>query len=193
MSKSLIYITFILLLITGCKRLDNIANSTITDTNHTPIKYVFPFDWVGFYEGELMIISNFTDTSFVNMQLDIGFPNASGFYPWTITYGENDIRSYGLEAINPDKGHYRIDEFNSIKIDGFIRGNHFISRFSVMDSDMLIDYEKLEGGINVSLYITGNNDYYESGGEVIGDSKVPLVNSYRVNVFQKAFLKQIER
>ena len=153
-------------------------------------KYAFPLDWIGTYIGQLIIIDTQGDSSFVQMELKIEYPNASGFYPWTVTYGEDDVRSYGLESINPERGHYRIDEFNSIKVDAYLRGNHFISRFEVLNTDLVIDYEKTSGGINVQLYITQNNIYNESGGEIIGSSTVPIVASYPLNVFQKAFLKQ---
>ena len=190
MSKSLLWLGSIVLLCLACKplnKLESEASLAIEESNKT---YVFPFDWVGMYQGNLMILDEKGDTTFVDMKLKIDYPNASGFYPWTITYDDTDIRSYGLEAVNPEKGHYRIDEFNSIKIDGYLRGNHYISRFSVMNSDLVIDYEKVNEGIEVHLYISSNNDYIESGGEIIGESTVPMVHSYTLNVFQSAFLKK---
>lgn len=171
------------------------VNKQITDTsnldNQTNPNFVFPFDWIGEYEGNLLIVDAKNDTSSVQMTLKIDYPDASGFYPWTITYDGKDRRYYGLEAINPEKGHYRIDEFNSIKIDAFLRSNHLISKFRVMNSDLLIDYERVAGGIIVTLYINPVNPMNTTGGEIIGGSTVPSVESWSFDVFQTALLKKI--
>lgn len=155
-------------------------------------KYLFPMDWIGHYEGELVIISPPNDTNKVKMQLIVDHPDALGIYPWVLVYGENDIRSYGLEAVNAVKGHYLIDEFNSIKIDSYLTGNHFVSRFKVLGSDLLVDYERVPEGIKVQLYVSQSNELRISGTEVIGKDTVPEVHSFRMLAVQTALLKKIK-
>jgi len=190
MAKALVILGVLIMLFNCC----GINKEALAENNDSDIysekKYIFPMDWVGNYEGQLLIFDESADSSFIKMKLSIGYPDASGFYPWTITYGENDIRSYGLEAVNPEVGHYRIDEFNSIKVDAYLKGNHLISKFHIKNTDIMIDYEKVSNGINVHLYITQTNNYNESGGEIIGSSTVPMVASFPLNVFQKAYLKK---
>ncbi len=160
--------------------------------NSSSIEYDFPLDWIGHYEGELLIYNQQQDTTSVIMQLDISYPDNTGYYPWTIRYGENDLRAYGLEAINPQIGHYRIDEFNSIKLDGFYNAGHFTSRFEVLGSDILVDYQRIKGGIEVLFYISRAMPMEISGGAVFGTDTIPEVNSYNIVAFQKAFLKKSE-
>jgi len=153
--------------------------------------FEFPLDWIGEYEGQLNIFNHNNDTITAKMELIIDYPNNEGYYPWILIYNDTDIRKYGLEAINPELGQYRIDEFNSIKLNGFFKAGHFISRFEVLGSDLLIDYCKQKNGIDVSLYISESKEMFKTGGEIFEQDTVPAVNSFRVLAFQKAFL--IER
>lgn len=167
----------------GCKAKQKLIESE-KDKN-----YLFPLEWIGLYQGDLLIFNESKDTTKVKMQLSIGSPNAEGYYPWTIKYGEDDLRAYGLEVINADKGHYLIDEFNSIKLDSYLRDNHFISHFNVMDSDLLVDYERVHDGIIVNLYFSQAQAVSLTGSEIIGKDTIPEVKSFKVPVFQKAYLK----
>lgn len=153
--------------------------------------YIFPIEWMGHYKGELNIFKNNDSLSTIQMELIIGSPNTEGYYPWTLIYNDKDVRQYGLEAINPERGHYRIDEFNSIKLDAYINDGHFVSRFDVMGSDLLVDYFKTSMGIEISFYITQNQPISTTGEEIIGKDTIPKVHSYPVLVYQKAFLKKI--
>lgn len=183
----LILLIFISIITSGCK--------TTKATKTAPAvsqKWTFPLNWIGHYEGQLRIHTLDSDTTLVPMQLIIENVNAEGYFPWTLVYGDDDIRPYGLEAINAEKGHYRINEYNSILLDGYVRGNHFITRFSLDNSDLTVDYEKTADGINVSFYVTEVKSQNQSGGEVMGKDSIPLVDSYPVVVFQKAILKKKE-
>jgi len=171
--------------------------TTITEpvaTLTTPIKnYSFPGEWLGDYAGELIIHSAGMDTTRVDMSLSIQQPDATGLYPWIIGYGKDDLRYYGLEAINAAKGHYRVDELNSIKLDGYLRGNHFISKFQVMKSDLLVDYEKRPDGILVRFYVSSATDYKTTGGEALGSDTIPSVRTYPIAVYQEALLKPVNK
>lgn len=160
-------------------------------TEYVKKEFIFPFEWVGHYKGDLNIYKTNKISTTIVMELIIGNPDAAGYYPWTIIYNENDVRKYGLEAINSDIGHYRIDEFNSIQIDGYLNDGHFVSRFDVMGSDLLVDYHKTFDGIDVNFYITKSEAKNITGGEVIGTDTIPKVNSYPLLVFQQAKLVRI--
>jgi len=150
----------------------------------------FPIDWIGHYEGDLLIFDSKGDTNTVLMKLTISNPNAEGFYPWTIQYGDDDIREYGLEVINTSLGHYVMDEYNSIRLDGYLRDNHFISRFEVMGSDLLVDYERVKSGILVNLYVSRSEEKSITGGQIFGQDTVPNVRSFEIPVFQRALLSK---
>lgn len=179
------------LLLNSCKVTKPIvATAPLLDQAKT---YFFPGDWLGDYAGVLVIYSAGNDTTQVEMSLSIQQPDATGLYPWIIGYGKDDLRYYGLEAINATKGHYRVDELNSIKLDGYLRGNHFISKFQVMKSDLLVDYEKRPEGILVRFYVSSATDYNSTGGETLGSDTIPTVKSYPIAVYQEALLKPVSK
>ena len=192
MNKTYFNALAILLLFIGCKSNKNAVVQPILEASSETISYDFPLDWIGIYEGELIITNRKADTSQVNMTLKIDYPNAEGYYPWILSYGESDKRYYGLEAINPDLGHFRIDEFNSIKLDGFVFGNHFVSRFDVMGSDLIVDYHRTNNGMDVSFFVSPTKVLNTTGGEIIGTDTIPYVNSYAPSAYQFARLIKVE-
>ncbi len=183
MNKRLIILLLISIFFVSCKITKHAKNKENE-------KFDFPLDWIGEYDGKLIIHPLDKDTIEVNMQLNIGYPDLQGYYPWTIIYNEEDIRQYGLEAIDASKGHYKIDEFNSIKLDAYYSAGHFLSRFEVLSSDLLIDYERVKGGIEVSFFISSQKAINITGDEIIGLDTVPPVKSFQFQAYQKAFLKK---
>ena len=183
------YLSIILLLLVcnACK----VKKSLTADEEQ--VNYNFPLDWIGHYEGQLEIFNQKNDTVLVDMALDIGHADNTGFFPWTISYNKEDVRPYGLEIINPDTGHCRIDEFNSIKLDAYYKAGHFTSRFDVMGSDLLIDYHRVKGGIEVLLFISQSKPVSITGNQVLGQDTIPEVKSFNMLAFQKAFLKKTEQ
>ena len=153
------------------------------------IPHNFPLDWIGDYVGQLKIYNNGKiDT--ISMRLVIDYPNAEGYFPWTIVYDEIDIRPYGLEVVNADVGHYRINEYNSIELDAYLIDRHLITRFSVMQNDLIIDYEHVGDAIIAQFYISGTKNQNITGGEIIGQDTIPKVSTYPLSVYQKAILKK---
>ena len=178
------YFIFLLTLFcfTSCKVKKTLPQPQIKKT------FSFPFEWIGHYKGQLDIYKGNKKSSSVSMELIIDNPNADGYYPWTIIYNTTDVRSYGLEAINPVNGHYRINEFNSIEIDGYLNNGHFVSRFDVMGSDLLIDYHRTAEGMEVAFFISKTEESLTTGNEIIGSDTIPEVRSFPMVVFQKALL-----
>ena len=154
--------------------------------------YQFPLDWIGKYEGDLIIHGMGKDTSLIKMQLIIDQPDGMGLYPWVLKYGDQDTRYYGLEVVDAATGHYLIDEYNSIKLDGFLRGNHFMTRFVVSGSDLLFHYERTPSGIDIIVHISGEDPFSETGGEVISQDTIPNVQSFAVRGFQSATLIKVK-
>lgn len=177
-----------IILICGCN-----TTKKVTTTDSTDDKvYLFPLEWIGHYAGVLTIHNSNGDTTQVKMELIIDQPDAMGLYPWVVKYAGSDVRHYGLEAINADKGHYRIDEYNSIKLDGYLRGNHFITKFNVTQNDLLFHYERTDDGVKILVHISDQEASSVTGGEKIGDDTVPNVSSYTIKGFQSAILKKIK-
>ncbi len=187
MNKRIYLLLTICLICVSCKLFKR------SDILQAEKSFIFPLDWIGHYEGELFIFNANNDTLNAKMELIIDYPNAEGYYPWTLIYNDEDIRSYGLEAVNPEIGHYRIDEYNSIILDAYYKVGHFISRFAVLNSDLVIDYSLIDEGMEVRFYITGAQEVRKTGGEKIGGEDVPEVSSYSVLAFQKAILKKKEK
>ncbi len=182
------FIMMSILLTTSCKTSNKISNQS-KPANQT---YAFPQDWIGLYQGNLIIYPTNGDTTQIKMELIIDQPDATGLYPWVIKYGDKDVRYYGLEAINSAQGHYRIDEYNSIKIDGYLRENHFTTHFDVSENKLIFYYERVSDGIEIRVHIYGLEAVSESGGETIGEDKVPVVESYALKAFQVASLRKMK-
>ncbi len=175
-----------LFLLIGCSTKKNVT----TSSEDKDMAINFPLDWIGSYEGQLNIYSTNQDTNTVNMELIISYPDAEGYFPWTVIYDNKDVRRYGLEVINTDRGLYRINEYNSIELDAYLIDRHFISRFSVMQNDLIIDYEHVGDAIIAQFFITNVDHQNITGGEIIGQDTIPKVKTYPIQVYQKAILKK---
>lgn len=185
--EGLVFLSIIILAY-SCKTTSKVSVQDVTDKT-----FLFPIEWIGHYQGDLYILGTQKgDTLKVDMELIIDSPNGMGLYPWVLKYNDKDVRYYGLEVVDAEKGHYLIDEYNSIKIDGFLRSNHFITRFSVQNSDLIFHYEKKQDGIAISVYATEGTAYSTTGGEIIKQDTVPTVDSYRLAGYQTGFLKKLK-
>jgi len=186
MYKSITVLLFIFVIL-SCRTTKKTTTEDVADSS-----FLFPVDWIGEYDGTLTIHSLNNDTTNIRMRLYIDYPDAEGYYPWTLVYGETDVRKYGVEAINPQRGHYMMDEYNSILLDCYQMANNFISRFKVGDTNLLVDYERVPEGIIVQFYVSKAESHSTTGGEVIKNDTIPLVDSYPMAAYQKAFLKKKE-
>ena len=169
-----------------------LAPSEAAVQESTPDSLSFPDSWEGHYKGQLNIYPDTKTISTYDMELRIGAADLSGHYPWTLIYNNKDVRAYGLIEIDKEQGLYKIDEYNSIKIEAFYKGNHFMSKFNVMGSDLLVDYEKIGEDIRIRFYVSNDNPISETGGEVFTTDTVPNVKAFPILVFQEALLKKIK-
>jgi hypothetical protein len=186
MCKLIPIILFGLFFLLSCSTKKSLT--TATEDKSPPIN--FPLDWIGHYEGKLSIYATNGDPNVVSMQLIINYPDAEGYFPWTVIYDEKDVRRYGLEVINTDRGLYRINEYNSIELDAYLIDRHLISRFSVMQNDLIIDYEHVGDAIIAQFFISSIGSQNITGGEIIGQDTIPKVKTYPIQVYQKAVLKK---
>ena len=196
--KEQIILIGLLSLLWSCKSFKNLSDKS---TAITPIvaasstaadSLSFPESWQGHYKGQLDIYPDSKNISSFEMELRIGTADLSGHYPWTLIYNKEDVRAYGLIALDKERGLYKIDEYNSIKIEAYYKGDHFISKFNVMGSDLLVDYEKIGEDIRIRFYVSNDEPVSQSGGEVFSKDTVPTVKAFPILVFQEALLKKVK-
>ena len=134
----------------------------------------FPNIWSGTYQGTLDIYTDKGLQQSVAMELEIA-----------------GRRSYELITIDSEKGHYQIDEKNSIILDAYLRGNIFVSRFSVMGNLLDCTYEKLEDEIIFTIVMGKEAGLIDTGGGVINGDTIPSVQPFSIGVVQRGKLKRI--
>jgi hypothetical protein len=153
----------------------------------------FPDSWVGNYKGELEIYGKNDVRMLVNMQLEIQ-PKTDSLFTWYMIYemnGNPDKRMYELKILDKDKGHYLIDEKNTILIDGYYHLNRFTSMFEVMGSYIVTTYTmenealvfEIIAGSMKAPRVTGNQEHE--------GNDIPEVKTYSVNGRQKAVLYKV--
>jgi len=152
----------------------------------------FPDSWVGNYSGELEIYAVDSVRMKLNMKLKIQPSVKDSIYSWTIVYDLKDgvdVRAYELRVINKEKGHYQIDEKNSIVIDSYFKKNIFTSFFQVMDSFIIATYTfNTDDEIVFEIIASKTKEVSASGGGKWNDEEIPRVLSYEVNGRQRAVL-----
>lgn len=151
--------------------------------------YNFPITWIGEWTGELVIFSSTGEQQRTQMNLNIQPIDTSDHYTWEIIYGEGaDQRPYELITIDAQKGHYQVDEKNSIVLDLYHFAGKLCSRFEVMGNLLSITYEKIGNEIIFEV-LSGKEDApVITGGEKIGGNEIPKVASYPIAVRQIARL-----
>ena len=156
--------------------------------------YNFPEAWSGIWEGELGIYNAKGLAQSIPMELHILPIEDSDKYTWKIIYGEDKeagARPYILEAVNAQLGHFRVDEQNTIFLDSYLLDGKLYERFEVMGNLLLTMTELREPDLLVWEIISGPLDPFNKTGDAVheGDT-IPPVNSYKINVMQRAFLKR---
>ena len=147
----------------------------------------FPKKWVGKWKGTLHWYQGVVEREPVAMELHISPLDSADHYSWRMIYGsqQSDVRPYILKPFNKEKGHWLIDEKNSIVLDHFLVGDRFSSSFTVQ-GNTLINNTWLSGdSLIVEFYNMQEKPIAISGG---GDSTIPKVKSYGIRTFQRAVL-----
>ena len=156
----------------------------------------FPESWVGKYQGDLMIYDVDSVRMKVDMKLEILKTAKDSIFDWTLIYdldGKKDVRAYSLKVVDHQKGHYRIDERNSIIIEGYLHNNNvFTSFFNVSNTYIIATYTKKEDSLFFEIIAGDGEAVTITGKTKKGEEEIPEVISYLVNGRQKAVLNKVE-
>lgn len=187
-------IAILLFSLINCKTTKNnsVKEKTVKQKIETPFfkKENFPKDWIGNYKGNLQIYS--VDSIAMNLEMKLNIAKKTdSIYNWTIIYdfkGKEDIRAYELNIIDTKKGHYLIDEKNTIKIDAFYRNKIFTSFFKVMNSYIVATYTKDNDNIVFEIISATDKNTTTTGNSTFKGEEIPEVITYFVNGRQKGVL-----
>ena len=150
----------------------------------------FPSRWTGNWKGELKWYIPTSDTArIVPMELRIKPTDSAGSYTWQIKYGTGgtDNRPYTLSHGDSAKNHWIINEHNGIILDQYYIGNRLSGAFTVQTSTIINNYWIDDGKLHVEFYNISARPVATTGR---GDKDSPLVDSYKVNSYQKAVLSR---
>lgn len=159
----------------------------------------FPEEWLGVWKGELEIYSGQTLVQKVPMKMELLATDSSDIYIWALIYGQDESsgrRDYRLLPVDKSRGHWVIDEQNSILLDAYVYENQLVSNFSIIDNDPqkttnLVSSYRLEGDKLVfEILVFTDDPIRKTGGMEINADKIPLVYAYPMKRFQKAVLKK---
>lgn len=154
----------------------------------------FPQDWLGYWEGELNIYNHTGRTMTIPMALDNATTDNDSIWTWAIIYGEDTIsgrRDYELNIVDVSKGHYVVDEKNSIFLDAFLLDNSLVSTFNVGGSIIQSSYELDGNEMLFSIQMYNDKEIRTTGDTIYNGEEIPIVKSYRNSVLQKARLKKV--
>ena len=154
----------------------------------------FPQSFVGNWKGTLTWNRPEKAAQQFAMRLNIQAVD-SGRYTWQIIYGDDDPstslridnRPYILMPVGTSKGHWKIDERNTIVLDGYFIGNSFTSVFAVSGSTIVSKYELTADVLLVSFTTYARKPIATTGGT---SSEIPPVESYKVVGLQQGLLKR---
>jgi len=153
----------------------------------------FPTSWLGEWVGELQIYNAIDLQQSLPMQLIIQPLEGTNDFTFTIIYGidvKAGTRSYILETIDAEKGHYKINEQNSIKIDAYLLGDKLVQRFEVM-GNLLDTFIEKRGDNLVWEIFMGKMEGQKTGDTVHQGDTIPPVQTFPMRVYQKCVLSKI--
>jgi hypothetical protein len=159
------------------------------NSNETTKPIIFPKSFIGNWKGTLnwYKLGN-KEPQTVAMELRIQpAKDSAGQYTWNLIYGSpsKDNRPYILKPIDTAKGHWVIDELNTIVIDQFWIANKFCGSFAVGGNTIVNNYW-LEGDKLMIEFLSHTTKSLTVTGK--GTDEIPLVDSYEVKSYQKAEL-----
>jgi len=154
---------------------------------------MFPEFWSGEYEGHLKVFGVDSVSMTVGMKLKIE-KKTDSIYQWKMIYNLNeneDIRNYELLIVDRKKGHYNIDEKNSIVINGYYKTGIYTSFFEVNKSMIIATYTKTGEDLLFEIISANGENPLVSGNSIDKGKQIPEVNSFKVNGRQKCLLKRL--
>lgn len=149
----------------------------------------FPQVFTGKWKGTLTWFTADKPAKTFVMRLNI-LPADSGHFTWQIIYGDdmNDNRPYTLKQVDAAKGHWIVDENNSIILDSYWIGNRFTGVFSVNNATILDQYWIAEDGLHVEFIAYETAAVSVTGGT---SNDIPPVSSYKIKSMQRGVLTRV--
>lgn len=149
----------------------------------------FPQNLVGKWKGNLIWYQGLQQRPGVQMELHILPTDSTDQYTWRIIYGtaQKDNRPYILKPFNKERGHWLIDELNSIVLDQFLIGDRFCGTFTVEGNTILNSYQLLGDSLLVEFYNYQEKPIVITGG---GDTTIPKIKTYGMRSHQRAVLRR---
>ncbi|MFK7807177.1 MAG: hypothetical protein AB8F74_05170 [Saprospiraceae bacterium] len=189
--STILVILFILSL--GCN--PKIADKTIVADKSqidSSSKDVLPFpeSWVGIWTGVLHIWKGNEIAQSIPMKTRIGLTDKKDEYHWVTTFGDKaeTEKPYLLKVIDSKKGHYVIDEQNSIIIESYLFDNKLVSLYSVMGNMIQATFEKRGEELIFEILAGKEEPISITGGTKVGEEEIPKVKTLPFNVMQRAVL-----
>lgn len=170
----------------------NVNGQNLQDPNPNETD-AFPQSWLGNWIGDLNIYKENKLVQTIPMELEMAAIDTSDNFVWAIIYGEDKVvgrRSYELEILDDEKGIYRVDEKNSINLESYLFGNKLYSQFSVMESQLLCTYEKVDDKMIFEIISGSIEPVSTTGGLVIDGEEIPKVKTFPITIMQKATLSR---
>lgn len=156
----------------------------------------FPVSWEGKYAGDLEIFNAKGKAQTLPMELHILPIDTSENHTFYIIYGEDKekgLRPYELVTVDAAKGYYKVDEKNSIAMEGYLLGNGFYQSFEVMGTTLMTIVEKVSENELSWTIIAGKNEAVSTtGGEIVDGEEISPVFAFPVVSAQKAVLRRVE-
>ncbi|MDX2247393.1 MAG: hypothetical protein SF052_11475 [Bacteroidia bacterium] len=149
----------------------------------------FPDKWRGEWSGELGIYKPTGKVQSLPMKLRISPSDSAEIWQWALIYeaAEPDVREYELIVIDREKGHFLIDEKNSVKLDAWLLGNVLSCRFSVDETLLLVNYIFEEDQIRFEIFAGSKTKINLTGEEL---EEVDEIYTYPVTTMQRATLRR---
>lgn len=163
-------------------------DTTILDSTKVDL---FPASWCGYWEGDLEIIGPQGTIQTLPIAYDIQSTDEDSTYIWAIIYGEDIVagrRDYRLIVKDRSKGHYLVDEQNSIMIDSYLINNELISWFEVEGNLLSTSLSMKNEQLHHKIIFTKKSNAVESGNTIVKNDTIPKVTSYPLYNIQSAIL-----
>ncbi len=148
----------------------------------------FPKSWFGKWTGEIKVEPYEGAIQKLPMSLTIGPAEGeqAGRWQFAIQYGSQPTRNYELVAVKPKKGHYQIDEKNSIVLPAWYTNGELVSIFSLKGQILTTHYERVGDEIRFSVLVTKTAPTRLTGGV----DQIPSVGVHLPTTYQRARLKR---
>lgn len=195
MKQFTLYILFCFIL-SACSPTDRISKTNVASKIPPADALSFPYSWLGNWEGTLEIFKDNKVVQKVPMELELLSIDTSDNFIWAIIYGEDKVagrRAYELEIVDSEKGHFLLDEKNTIKIESYFYGNKLMSWYDVMGNQIVSILEKEGDQMTFEIIFGSSTPVSTTGDQKFGGEDIPAVKTFPINGYQKAILTKKEK